>query len=310
MRVGWEHAMDPMFLVKSVLIPFALAAVVVGVAWLRSRRASGTTLVRLAGPLAVAVAFIVGVPMILGRVPEWKPAQAAEWLPYLGLVALAIGVIDAMLPRKVWAGVVVGALLAGFAWASLEGPLASAVARIKGEPGGSALPWLMGLMIVVPALAGRAGAKHTANAGPVFALGLMTACSIAGVLLSGTAMFAQVVALLGLGLAPIGVATLIRRPWVSDRGLIVTFASLHSLMWLVTHFYATKDGVWAATALFCVAPAGLVIARVPALAKRPKLAGVAQICAVLAMGVAGAATIVATQPAPAAGEADVSDLYK
>ena len=302
--------MDPMFLVKSVLIPLVFASVVAGVAILVARRTPGTPLVRLAGAIAVAGAFILGVPLILGRVPEWKPAQAAEWLPYLGLVVLAIGVVDALLPRKVWASVVVGALLAGAAWAALEGPLASAVARIKGEPGGSALPWLMGLMIVVPALAGRAGAKHTPNAGPVFALGLMTACSIAGVLLSGTAMFAQFVALLGLGLAPLGVATLIRKPWASDRGLIVTFASLHALMWLVTHFYATKDGVWAATALFCVAPAGLLIARVPMLAKRPTIAGVAQVCAVLAMGIAGAATVVATQPAPEAGEADVSDLYK
>lgn len=302
--------MDPMFLVKSVLIPLVLASVVAGVAFLRSRRSPGTPLVRLAGPFAVAGAFVIGIPLILGRVPEWKPAQAAEWLPFLGLAAMVMGVIDALVPRKVWASVVVGALLAGFAWAALEGPLASAVGRIKSEPGGRALPWLMGLMIVLPAIVGRGGAKNTPGPGPVFAIGILTACSIAGVLLSGTAMFAQFVALLGLGLAPLGVATLVRKPWASDRGLIVTFASLHSLMWLVTHFYATKDGVWGATALFCLAPAGLLIARVPALARRPTLAGVAQICAVVAIGAAGLATVVATQPAPEAGEPDVSDLYK
>ena len=302
--------MDPMFLVKSVLIPLVLASMVVGVAFLRSRHAGGARLVALAGPLAVGLAFVIGVPMVLGRMPAWKPAHASEWLPFLGIAATIVGVIDALLPRKVWSVVVTGVLLTAFAWAVLAGPLDSAVKRLASEPGGVALPWLMGAMIVLPALAGRAGAKHTPNAGPVFALGLLTACSIAAIVLSGTAMFGQFGALLGLGLAPLGVATLIRRPWATDRGLIVTFASLHATLWLLTHFYATKDGVWASTALFCLAPAGLLIARVPKLSKNPKVAGWAQICVVLAMGLAAVATVVATTPKAEPGEQDVEDLYK
>ena len=302
--------MDPNFLARSVIFPLVLASIAVGVALIRSRRAGGPTLVALAGPFAIALAFVVGVPFILGRMPAWKPTQAAEWLPFLGVAALLIGVVDALPPRKVWASVVTGAMLSAFAWAVLAGPLATIVTRLGSEPGGAALPWLMGAMIVVPAMAGRAGARWTPNAGPPFALGLLVACSIAAIVLSGTAMFAQIAALLGLGLAPLGVATLLRRPWATDRGLIVTFASLHATLWMLTHFYATKDGVWAATALFCLAPVGLMVARLPGLAKSPKAAGFVQVGVVLAMGIAGLATVVMTTPKPDPVEQDVSDLYK
>ncbi len=302
--------MDPMFLVKSVLIPLVLASMVVSVAFLRSRSVGGARLVALSGPLAVGLAFVVGVPMVLGRVPQWKPAQASEWLPFLGIAAMVVGIIDAVLPRKVWSTVVTALMLAAFAWAVLAGPLDSAVTRLAGEPGGVALPWLMGALIVAPALAARAGARWTTNAGPVFAIGLLTACSIAAIVLSGTAMFGQFAALLGLALAPIGFAILVRRPWATDRGLMVTFVSLHATMWLMTHFYATKDGVWTATALFCLAPVGLLVARLPRLAKNPKVAGWIQIVVVVAMGAAGLATVVATTPKAQPGEQDGSDLYK
>jgi len=302
--------MDPMFLVKSVLIPLALALIAVGIAMVRSRRAGGPTFVALSGPLALGLAFVVGVPMVLGRMPAWKPVQASEWLPFLGIAAILVGMVDAVLPRKVWSTVVTAVMLAGFAWAVLAGPLASVVTRLAGEPGGVALPWLMGALIVVPALAGRAGARWTTNAGPVFAIGLLTACSIAAIVLSGTAMFGQFAALLGLGLAPIGVATLVRRPWATDRGLMVTFASLHATMWLMTHFYATKDGVWAATALFCLAPVGLLVVRLPRLANIPKVAGWVQVVVVVAMGAAGLVTVMATTPKAESGEQDAADLYK
>jgi hypothetical protein len=293
--------MDPAFLAKTVAVPAALAAVPVAAAYFLPRRPFG-----VAAALGTGLAFAVGGTFILGGWPEWKPANAHQWLPYLGLLALALGLADAALPRRPWAFVVTALLLAGFGCALAQGPLASRLDQASDR----ATVLFAGILAltIIPGLAIRLGAATTPHAGPPFALGLLTATSIAAALLSGSAMYTQFFALIGLGLAPLGVAALLRRPWPLHRGFPVTFAALHSTMWLLTHHFATKDGVWAATILGCLAPLGLLAARLPWCRATPLRAGLAQVVATAALGAAALGVVVATtKPAPA--EPDLKDLY-
>jgi hypothetical protein len=293
--------MDPAFLVKTVAIPAALAAAPVTTAFCMPRRPFG-----VAAALGTGLAFAVGGTFILGGWPDWKPANAHQWLPYLGLLALALGLADAALPRKPWSIAVTALLLAGFGFALAQGPLASRLAN-AGDGSATLLAGILALTII-PGVAIRLGSATTPHAGPPFALGLLTATSIAAALLSGSAMYTQFFALIGLGLAPLGVAALLRRPSSLDRGLPVVFACLHTTMWLLTHHFAPKDGVWAATILGCLAPLGLLAARLPWCRATPLRAGLAQVLATAALGASALGVVVATtKPAPA--DQDLKDFY-
>jgi hypothetical protein len=301
--------MDPAFLAKTVAIPAALSTAAVAAAFLHARRRQTLPVSPLIAPaavLAIGLSFVVGGAFILGGWPVWKPANAHQWLPYLGLLAVVLGLIDASLPRKAWSIAVTALLLAGFGLALAYGPLDSRLAQTA--DGSTSLLFGILALVVVPGVAIRVAAKTTPNAGPPFALGLLTACSIAAALLSGSAMYAQFVALIGLGLAPLGVATLLRRPWPLDRGLPVIFASLHSAMWLLTHFFAPNDGVWSATILACLAPLGLFAARLPWACANPRRAGLTQVIATAAFGAAALGTVVATAK-PASQDENLKDLY-
>jgi hypothetical protein len=140
------------------------------------------------------------------------------------------------------------------------------------------------------------GAHRTPHAGPPLALGLLTACAIAAALLAQTAKYAQFASLLGLGIAPIALAALLRRPWPSDRGLTTAFALLNGTLWFLLHFYA--DAPTPAAFLGALAPALLLVGRIPALAARPVAAATAQALAVLAVGLAAVGLTFAGRPAP------------
>lgn len=299
--------MDPTFLLLSVAMPLGLAGLVVAAAFAMTRTCGRTRPRAWAALLGLGLAFPVGALAILGHGPEWPPAQAADWLPFLGAAALALGVVDLLLPRRPWASAVVLALLLGLAAGAYFGPLASASKNYMGAGAVKAL-WTAAVFaaIALPALAARTGARGTPNAGPVFALGLLTACTIAAALLFETAKYAQFASLLGLGLAPLGVATLLRRPWPTDRGLAPVFSALNALLWLLLHFYAEVPP--AAAFVGAAAPAALLVARLPKLSASPKLAGFAQVAAVTLLGLAALGLAVAGKPKPPA-DADGAAMY-
>jgi energy-coupling factor transporter transmembrane protein EcfT len=301
--------MDPGFLAKTVAIPAALSTAAVAAAFFHARRIPAgvaSPLIAPAAVLAMGLSFVVGGVFIVGGWPDWRPANAHHWLPYLGLLAVVLGLVDAAFPRKAWSLAMTALLLAGFGFALAKGPLAS---RLD-QAGDGSTTLLLGILalVIAPGLAIRLGEKALPNAGPPFALGLLVACSIAAAVLSGSAMYAQFVALIGLGLAPLGVASLLRRPWPIDRGLPVVFACLHAAMWLLTHFFATKDGVWIATILACLAPLGLLVGTLPWVRATPLRAGLAQVIATVAMGAAALGVVLSTTK-PATDDQNLKDLY-
>ncbi|QOJ00434.1 MAG: hypothetical protein HRU70_08010 [Phycisphaeraceae bacterium] len=305
--------MDPMFILWSVGAPALAAFLAVGASFLASRRLPKSEPPRYLwlAAAAVGLAFAVGSPGILGRFPTWPPAQAAEWLPLLGLAAVFLGVIDTLVHRMNFSWIVLTLMLGLLAWGTIAGPLGSASKNAMGE-GGVKAAWIAAcaVLIILPALAARHGAAATTHAGPPVALGLLAGVSIGAIIaLAHTAKFGQFVSLLGLGIAPFALMALIRGNWPIAPGVAPAFAALHSIMWLLTHFYAPRDGHWASTALACLAPAGLLVARIPALSRKPKAAGIAQAVACVAMGAAAAVVLVATAPEPPADDDDGASLY-
>lgn len=290
--------MDPTFLLLSVAAPLGIAVLFVAAAFLFTRGTGRTTPRAWAAFLGLALAFPAGVRAILGHPVEWPPAQAADWLPFLAAAALLLGAVDLLLPRKPWAWALLLAMLLGLAAGVLAGSLASAVRHGMGAGAVKTL-WTAGVVVAIalPALAARAGARGTPNAGPVFALGLLTACTIAAALLFETAKYAQFASLLGLGLAPLGVATLILRPWPTDRGLAPVFSALNATLWLLLHFYAEVPAP--AALVGAAAPAALLVARLPGLSTSPKRAGLAQVAAVTLLGLTAVGLAYAGKPAPA-----------
>lgn len=295
------------FILLSVALPALVALATAGLAFFLSRK-PGVSSRGWSAPLAVGLPFVLAGPFILNKSPEWPPSQAADWLPFLGVAALVLGLIDIALPRARWVYAALFALLAGYAAFVYHGPLASAASRLMGE-GATKITWIaaIGAVLTLPALAARAGARHTPNAGPPFALGILTAATIAAGLLSETAKLAQFASLLGLGLAPLGVITLIRRPWAIDRGLPLVFAPLLATIWLLLHFYA--DAHWLAAILGAISPAALLIACLPGLSRSPKTAGIVQVAVAAALAAATLGVLVANKPAPASGDDDASQMY-
>lgn len=301
--------MDPKFLLLSVAMPAAISTAAVAGAFFLSKRKPDHPIRRWAGPVAIALPFIVASPAILGHGPEWPPAQAADWLPFLGLAALLIGLVDVLVRPRYVSTVLTGLFLAGFAAMVLRGPLASAMTNSMGD-GATKTAWIFGVvaLYVVPGLLARSGAAATPNAGPPFALGLLTAMVIGWALLSETAKYAQFASLVGLGLAPLGIVTLIARPWSIARGAVPAFVALNTTLWLLVSFYAERSDL--AVVLGSMAPAALAVSRIPALKDKAKVAGFVQIAAVVALGLAAVgASMAARPPKPAAGP-DYSDAYK
>jgi zinc transporter ZupT len=79
-------------------------------------------------------------------------------------------------------------------------------------------------------------------------------------------------------------------------------------MWLLTHFFATKDGVWIATILACLAPLGLLVGTLPWVRATPLRAGLAQVIATVAMGAAALGVVLSTTK-PATDDQNLKDLY-
>src|SRR5262249_53264491 len=82
-------------LVRGVLLPAALAALVLVMAWWQTkRRVSARQSRSWGGPLAVGLAFVGGYLALLGR-PPFPPLDATDWLYFLAGSLAVLGTIDA-----------------------------------------------------------------------------------------------------------------------------------------------------------------------------------------------------------------------
>jgi hypothetical protein len=216
--------------------------------------------------VAVGVAFLAGVVPIIGRWPEFPPVSSEEWLPPLALGAVALGLLDGFLPARWWGALLVSLGVVALALVIVEGPLASA-SRQWGE-GSTRLLWFGGVMaaLVIPAVLVRSGMRRAPNGGSVFALGVAVAGTIACFVLAGSAKLSQLESLLGLGLLPLWLAAMVRRPWTLHAGLPVTFCLLHGTLWCYAAFYSEMP--LPAAILGVLAPVSVAAARLPGVPSR------------------------------------------
>ncbi len=293
------------FLLLSVIVPLLLACVPVAIEFLRARDPIAGPPRAWAAVAALGAAFLAGVVPIIGRWPEFPPVSAEEWLLSIALAAVVLALLDAVLPSRWWSALLVSIGMVALAYVITQGPLASA-SRRWGE-GSTRLLWFAGVMaaLVVPAVLVRSGTRAAPHGGSIFALGIVTAGTIACYVLAGSAKFAQLESLVGLGLLPLWLAAMVRRPWTLHFGFPVLFGLLHGTLWSYAAFYTEMP--LSAAILGVLAPVSVAAARLPGVPKRISVTFGLQAGVALAM--IGAAVILVAMNRPESADSPYDAAY-
>jgi hypothetical protein len=222
-----------MFLLKQILpaaiISMMVAAGVCGFAlsWGKERARSAL------GPLAIGLAYFSGHLVITGWVP-FPPADTTNWLPYFALAAAVLGALCGALPTKVWARVLIFAVVSAgalrlllkpkflYSWSPTEGYVW--VACLAGA--------MVGLAIILDALMRRSA---TAIEMPAFLL-IICGGTFGALMLSGSMLLGQFAAVLGA--AVFGSLVFTARNVALGRGIVPVFSLLLAPLLLSGYFFA------------------------------------------------------------------------
>src|ERR1700730_9063717 len=222
-----------MFLLKQILpaaiISMMVAAGVCGFAlsWGKERARSAL------GPLAIGLAYFSGHLVITGWVP-FPPADTTNWLPYFALAAAVLGALCGALPTKVWARLLIFAVVSAgslrlllkpkfsYGWSPTEGCIW--LACLAGA--------MVGLALVLDALTRRSA---TAIEMPAFLL-ITCAGTFGALMLSGSMLLGQFAAVLGA--AVFGSLVFTARKVALGRGIVPVFSLLLVALLLSGYFFA------------------------------------------------------------------------
>ncbi len=221
-------------LIFVVVVPASIAAVTVAVAGWAGHRIGAAD----AGRAAVAVALGAGaIAAQIGiAVPAFPPREVNDWLPWLVLAAMLLGLLESTHPSPAWARwenrLLLAILVLGVVLRPVLGPDWPATWRVVDGEGGlernlivvwanritpSHLQWILGgglilaVLVVWGNLEALAAGRSTAVLGPPL---LVVAASIsAALLLSGCIVFGRI----GGGLAAALGAVWVLSWWLPDR---------------------------------------------------------------------------------------------
>ncbi|MBX6314757.1 MAG: hypothetical protein IRY99_17850, partial [Isosphaeraceae bacterium] len=130
-------------LVLGVVLPALVAAVVfLGAAWVERR---GEAPSAWGGALGLGAGYLLGHAAVQdwlasGRWPAWPPPDVVDWMPYLTLVATALGLLEAIRPGPAWTRWENRLLVTGLALGLLLGPMIRNFWTTR-----QAASWLIGL---------------------------------------------------------------------------------------------------------------------------------------------------------------------
>ena len=225
----------------------AIVLVVSGlIAWSVRRRAGGAAPGRATGrwgpALALGTAYALGHAAIQGWIalhqwpsPPWPPLDATDWLPWVALAAMGLGLLEATWPGPAWSRWENRLLLTGgMLWLLLSSQFEARWATNR-----EGVEWLLGLGAGVLAFWGvlEAGAERLGRALPLPLLVL--AGGVAAVeALSGSLPLAESAAVLAAPLALTWVASWFGPNLSLARGAVPVVATVLAGLILGGYFYA------------------------------------------------------------------------
>jgi hypothetical protein len=280
------------------LIGMGASALACALVLILARLAGGRTGGRWGLPLGLGIGYALGHAgasewLTSGELPSIPPLNATDWLPWLALAAMVLGLLESLWPSPAWARWENRLLLVGATLWLLIGPLYQSLwepAQWKGAV------WVCGLgagiLVFWGLLEGLSGRRGRAMLLPLAVLAGGTAAAL---VLSRFLVLGEC----GMGLAAaLGAAWLVSRWWVelspAGGGVPVVGVLLAGLI-LGGFFYAELPA--SSAILLALAPLALLVDRIGPVARWPGWAGgLARLAAVLVP--VGAAVALAAMAAP------------
>lgn len=223
-------------LLKTFLLGMALPAVVSGtmflVAWRRRAPLAGGI---WSGATALSIGYVTGHIGVAG-LPPFPPTEATQWLAYLALAGMALGLVDALYQKNpAWLRWGLRLLLAA---ATVWLPLRPVVEYTWGPAKGVGGMVALGIALLAFWTQLEALAERQPGAGLPLLLFIVTAASSVMLLVSGSALLGQ---LCGALAAAIGASWVVawESPMFSlSRGARPVVSVLLGGLWLNGYFYA------------------------------------------------------------------------
>jgi hypothetical protein len=280
------------------LIGMGASAVSCVVVLILARLAGGRTGGRWGLPLALGIGYALGHAgasewLTSGELPPIPPLNATDWLPWLALVAMIVGLVEALWPSPAWARWENRLLLTVATLWLLIGPIYRSLWEPEQWKGAV---WVCGLGAGILVFWGvLEGLSCRRGRGMLLPLAVLAGGTAAALVLSRFLVLGEC----AIGLAgALGAAWLVSRWWVelspSGGGVPVVALLLAGLI-LGGFFYAELPAPSAL--LLAVAPLALLVDRLGPVARWPGwAAGLARFVAVLVP--VGAAVALAAMNAP------------
>jgi len=275
----------------TVLVPFGVAAGVIGAFWWRAGREWGSFR-RAAPTVAMVGALLVGMRALMGN-PEWKPALAEGWLFHLavlaGVAGLTLpksrGILSAVLPMVGLAGFV---LVVQLGRAATNGDMGSGATRLL---------WSLAVLasMVIPGVLLSRADRAGGTLGVVLAMGIAVGAAAGSIVLCNGIKLAQIEGLMGLALVPLAVVSW-RGAGPGVSGVSMVFATMHGSLWWLTYYYQ-GDMPILALALNIAGPAGAALLPMvfTSIRKRPVVLTFAQAGMALAFAAASVGSVLASR---------------
>ncbi len=281
-------------LLRGVALPMLAATAVFALAWGLARYTAFSR-AGLAGAVALPAGYTAGHVGLIGW-PAWPPIDAtSHWPVYLALAGAGVALVAVSVPAPAWVRALLRVLLASAVPALLLRPrLQHSWSRSEGALWLIALAVLIGLVWTVleraalePASGGSGGVLTA------LVLTLTAALGSAAVLISGSALLAQLAGALAaaLGVAVVA-ACLLERSFI---GAVPVAVLLIAAFWINGYFYVAMPA--ASVLLLAVAPLAAGLPRLPLLRRYSSYQSAA-IALLVTLVLAAAAVALAYRSAP------------
>ena len=293
-------------MLRGVVLPAVLAGAVLLVAWWPRKGGAGATGPvgggHWGGAVGLALGYVLGHSLLVGF-PSFPATESTQWLVWLALGAMALGLADALIrvPESArWAARAASSLLVS--WLILRpltvstwnGALVSAL-----WIGGAALAVLAFWTLVDRAVRARPGA------GMPIAFLALTSGGSAVLLLSASVLLAQLAGVVAATLGAAMVLAFVRPDLSLERGAVPVVGVLLPALWLNGYFYAEMP--LASALLLTLAPAALWLGRLgPLRDLRRWKSAIAHVGAVLAPVLLALGLALASQPGASGSAPDTA----